>query len=263
MGEAVALLERGATDFTPQTLTWKLKQTALPHSLFLHSPPLLLTIPPTKTTTRTHHRRSRRQPPAMSPFQDSHQPTHAGQPAGAFNFAPDDGPIASTFDGEGQAFDSTLSNAWMDQPGLWDTEFSLQSAFDLTLNQQAMLPSCHAEGDLFDFSMNNWTDEVLEFGTGSASQNALGPALNGTTPPFDAERSPFGSNPWMNQPIGTSDAEVASQSALSPLGQAAIASDGAPFHPQDASFDCFNPADWTNNNAVMPDALGGFADPVR
>jgi hypothetical protein len=135
----------------------------------------------------------------MSPFQDSHQPTHAGQPAGAFSFAPDEEPIASSFDGEGPPFDSTFSDAWMDPPGFWDPEFALQSAFDLTLNDQAMLPPFYAEVDRFDYSLDNWT---AEFGTGAASQSALGPAFNGMMPPFDAEWSPFGSNPWTDQPLG-------------------------------------------------------------
>jgi hypothetical protein len=194
----------------------------------------------------------------MSPFQDSHQPTHAGQPAGAFSFAPDEEPIASSFDGEGPPFDSTFSDAWMDPPGFWDPEFALQSAFDLTLNDQAMLPPFYAEVDRFDYSLDNWT---AEFGTGAASQSALGPAFNGMMPPFDAEWSPFGSNPWTDQPLGPLDAEVASTSALFSLGQAPIASDGAQSYPQDASFDRFYPADWTDHG--MPDALGGFADPVR
>jgi hypothetical protein len=142
----------------------------------------------------------------------------------------------------------------MDPPGVWGPEFAFQSAFEPTLNGQAIMPPFHAEGDLPDYSLNNWTSE---FGTGAASQSALGPALNGMMPPCDAEWSPFGSNPWTDQPLG----EVASTSALFALGQAPIASDGGPSYAQDASFDCFYPADWTNHG--MPDALGGFADPVR
>jgi hypothetical protein len=188
----------------------------------------------------------------MSPFQESHQPAHAGQPAGALNFAPDEEPVASAFDREGQDFDSTLSDAWMDPLGVWDADFAFQSAFEPALNDQAMLPPFYAEGDLLDYSLNNWTTENLEFGRGAASQSALGPALNGTMPPFDA----FGSNPWMDPPIGLSDAEDASTSALFSLGQAPIASDGGPSYLQDASFDCFYPAD-------EEAGIGGFADPVR
>jgi hypothetical protein len=200
----------------------------------------------------------------MSPFQDSHQPTHAGQPAGAFNFALDEEPIASSFDGEGPPFDPTFLDPWMDQPtGFWDPDFALQSAFDFPLNDQAAMPPFHAEGDLLDYSLNNWTDETLEFGTGFASQNALDPALNETMPPSNAEWSPFGSNPWMDQPIGLFGAEVTSQSALFSPDQAPILSDGAQSYLQDAIFDGLDPADWTNDNACMQNALGSFADPVR
>jgi hypothetical protein len=177
----------------------------------------------------------------MSPFQESHQPTHAGQPAGA----PDEEPIASAFDGEGQPFNSTSFDAFMDP-----LEFAFQSAFEPTLNGQAMI---------FNYPQNNRTGETLEFGTGFASQNAFGPTLNETMPPFDADWS----DPWMDQPIGFPDAEVASQSALFSLGQAPIASDGTQSYPQDAFFDGLDQADWINDDAGMPDALGGFADPVR
>jgi hypothetical protein len=195
----------------------------------------------------------------MSPFQESHQPTHAGQPADAPNSAPDEDPLAASIDGEGPPFNSTISDAWMDPPGFWDPQFALQSAFDFTMNDQEMIPPFDAGATLLDWTPNKWTDETFGFDTGFASQSALGPTLNEMMPPVDA----FGSNPWMDQPIGLSHAEVASQSALFSPGQAPIASDGTRSSAQDASFDGLDQADWINDDAGMPDALGGFADPIR
>lgn len=195
----------------------------------------------------------------MPPFQDSQQPTHAGQPAGASSSAPDEGPVAVPFDGEvGPPFDLTFLDHWDSQP-------ASQSVLDPGLLEQAIMPHFDAGGALSNWTPNNWTDETFEFSTVSASQSALGPAPNEQMmiPPFDTEWSPFGSNPWMDQPIGLPNAEVASTSALLALGQAPIASDGAASHLQDASFDYFDPAGWTNDDVGMPDASGRFDDPIR
>ena len=191
----------------------------------------------------------------MSPFQNSHQPTHAGQPAGAFNSAPDEEPIASSFDGEGPPFDPAfLDMPRMEPPGLWNFEFASQSSLDFGLNGQVMLPPLNSKGPRFDYPLNSWTDETFGFGTGLASQGTLnGPAM---VPPFDP-------NSWMDQPVGLLGSQVASQSALFPLGQAIAALDSAPFYLQDASFDRINAADWINDDAGMPDALDRSADPIR
>jgi hypothetical protein len=227
----------------------KLKQSSLPQVNFLHFLPLLspfclpgITPSPTplSITLLAAHA-------AMSPFQNSHQPTHAGQPAGAFNFAPDEEPIASSFDGAGPPFDVTVPDPWMD---FWDPESAFQSAFDPSLNDQTMLPPFHPGGELFDWTSTNWTLEPTGSGTGISSQSALGPALN-----EQATMLPFGLNPWVNQPLG----QVASTSALF-FGQAPTASDGAPFYPQDASFDLYQ-ADW--NDHARPNALSGFDSPIR
>lgn len=180
----------------------------------------------------------------MSPFQNSHQPTHAGQPAGAFNFAPDEEPIASSFDGAGPPFDVTVPDPWMD---FWDPESSFQSAFDPSLNDQAMLPPFHPGAELLDWTPNDWADETFGLGTAAPSQSGIGPTLNEQImlPPFD-------STLWVDQPLE----QVASTSALFP-GQAP----GAPSYLQDAPFDRFHASDWTNDDAGMPDALGGLADP--
>jgi hypothetical protein len=216
-----------------------------PHFLPLLSPFRLPEITPSPTplsiTLLAAHA-------AMSPSQNSHQPTHAGQPAGAFSFAPDEEPIASSFGGEAPPLDF----AFMDAPGFWNHEIASQNAVDPGLNESWMLPASNAEGGLFDYTWNYQTNEPLGFEAAFSTQSALGPALNGqmTLPPF-------GSTLWMNQPLG----QVASTSALFP-GQAPIASDGAQSHLQDASSD-FNQADWTNHVAGMLDASGPFADNVR
>lgn len=197
----------------------------------------------------------------MPPF---HQSTHAGQPAGAFSSAPEEEPIAAPFDGGvGPPFGFT--GTWMEPPGLWNYQIASQSTIDQGLIGQATMPPFDAGAEFLDWTSNYTIDETLGFGFGSASQDALSLALDAQVmvPPFNAAWSPFGSNPWMDQPMGLSDAEVASTSALLPLGQAPITLDGAPYSLQDASFDGFDPADWTNNDAGMPDALGGFADPIR
>jgi hypothetical protein len=197
----------------------------------------------------------------MPPFPNSHQSTHAGQPAGASSSAPEEEPIAAPFDGEvGPPFDFTGN--WMEPPGLWNYQIASQSTID---QGQATMPPFDAGGEFFDWTSNYTIDETLGFGFGSASHNALSLTLNEQVmvPPFNAEWSPFGSNPWMDRPIGLSDAEVASTSALLPLGQAPITLDGAPSYLQDASFDGFDPADWTNEDAGMLDAWGRFADPIR
>jgi hypothetical protein len=223
----------------------KLKQSLLPQVNFLHFLPLLspfrlpeITPSPTplSITLLAAHA-------AMSPFQNSHQPTHAGRPAGAFSSAPDEEPIASSFDGAGPPFDVTVPDPWMD---FWDPESAFQSAFDPSLNDQAMLPPFHPGGELFDWTPNNWADETLGLGTAAPSQSGLGPRLN--------EQATM--NPWVDQPPG----QVASTSALF-LGQASTASDGAPFYPQEASSHYLYPADW--NGYGMPDSLGGTADPIR
>lgn len=195
----------------------------------------------------------------MPPFPNSHQSTHAGQPAGAFNFAPDEEPIASCIDGEvGPPFDLTFLDHWIDQPtGLWDPDSVSQDAMNPGLIGQAIAPPFDAGRDLFDFHSNNWTDEVLGFSTESVSQSAPNPAPSEMTLPFDAGLSPFGFNPWMDQPIGLSDAEVVSQSALPAVDPASVTSGGAPSYLQDPSFD------WTNDDAGMPGAWGRFADPIR
>lgn len=191
---------------------------------------------------------------AMSPAQDSHQPTHAAQPAGALDFAPDEEPIAFSFDGEGPPLDSAFFDAWMEQPGFWDVDFASQSAFDPGLDGQAMMPSFDAGGELFDWTQNYWNDGTLGFGTGSASQSAPDFAFNEQA----MLPSPFDGNPWMDQPL-----EIASQGAQSAIGPAPIATDGAQSYLQDASVDGLYPADWTYHGAGMPDALGRLADPVR
>jgi hypothetical protein len=199
----------------------------------------------------------------MSPFQERHQPTHAAQPADALHFAPDDGPIAAPFDGEvGPPFDFT--GTWMEPPGLWNYQIASQGTIDQGLIGQATMPPFDAGGEFFDWTSNYTIDETLGFGFGSASQNALSLALDEQVmvPPFNAEWSPFGSNPWMDRPMGLSDVEVAS-SAVLPLGQAPVTLDGAPSHLQDASFHGFDPADWTDEDAGMPYALRGFTDHVR
>ena len=195
----------------------------------------------------------------MPPFPNSHQSTHAGQPAGAFNFAPDEEPIASSIDGEvGPPFDLTFLDHWIDQPtGLWDPNSVLQDAINPGLIGKAIAPPFDAGRDLFDFHSNNWNDEVLGFSTGFVSQSAPNPTPNEMTLPFDAGLSPFGFNPWMNQPIGLPDAEVASQSALPAVEPASVTSSGAPSYLQDTPFD------WTNEDTGMLDAWGRFADPVR
>jgi hypothetical protein len=186
-------------------------------------------------------------PPAMSPFQERHQPTHAAQPADAFSFAPEEEPIASSIDGEvGPPLDLTFLDHWIDQPtGLWDPESVSQDAINPGLIGQAIAPPFDAGRDLFDFHSNGWTDEVLGFSTGFVSQSAPNETL-----PFDAELSPFGFNPWMNQPIGLPDAEVASQSALPAVDPASVTSSGAPSYLQDTPFD------WTNEDAGMLDVAG-------
>jgi hypothetical protein len=188
----------------------------------------------------------------MSPFQNSHQPTHAGQPAGAFSFAPEEEPALLPFDGEALPSDF----ASMDAPGFWNHEIASQNAFDSGLNEPWMMPTCNAEGGFFDYTWNYQTDEPFGFGTGFASQSIAGPGLNGQMmlPPFDPTL-------LMDQPLGLREAEVASQGALA-VGQASIASDGAQSHLQDASFD-FHPTDWTNHGAGMSDALDPFVDSVR
>ena len=197
----------------------------------------------------------------MPPF---HQSTHAGQPAGAFSSAPEEEPIAAPFDGGvGPPFGFT--GTWMEPPGLWNYQIASQSTIDQGLIGQATMPPFDAGAEFLDWTSNYTIDETLGFGFGSASQDALSLALDAQVmvPPFNAAWSPFGSNPWMDQPMGLSDAEVASTSALLPLGQAAITLDGAPSYLQDASLDGPTPADWTNEYAGMPYALGGFTDPVR
>jgi hypothetical protein len=183
----------------------------------------------------------------MPPFQESHQPTHAGQPAGAFSSAPDEEPTLLPFEG-GPPFDFTS----MDAPGIWNHELGSQNAFDSGLNEPWMMPSFDAEESLFDYTGNYRTDETFGFVAAAPLQRALGPGLN-----EQMMLPPFNSTLWMDQPLG----QVASTSALFP-GQAPIAPDGAPSYPQDASFDCFHSADWTNEDAGMPDALGP-ADPIR
>jgi len=180
----------------------------------------------------------------MSPFQTNYQPTHAGQPAGAFSSAPDEEPIASTFDGEGPL--------WMEAPGVWNPEFASQNAFDSGLDEPWMMPTSNAEGDHFDYTWNYQTNEPLGFEAAFSTQSIAGLALNGQLP-----MPPFGSTLWMDQPLG----QVASTSALFP-GQAPIASDGAQSHLQDASFDPYQ-AGWTNHGAGLNAALDPFADNVR
>ena len=196
----------------------------------------------------------------MSPAQDSHQPTHAAQPAGALDFAPDEEPIASVFDGEGPPLDSAFFDAWMEQPGFPHVEFASQSAFDPGLDGQAMMPSFDAGGELFD-STQNWNDGTLRFGTGSASQSAPDFAFNEQA----MVPSPFDGNPWIDQPLELQGAEIASQGAQSAVGLAPIATDGAQSCLQDASLNGLFSADWTyhDHDAGMPDALGRLADPVR
>jgi hypothetical protein len=244
VSEAVALLEVGAQTREPQTLAGKLKQSALPQSIFLHFlhllPPFRLpeiTPRPTPLSITLLAAQA-----AMSPFQNSHQPTHAGQPAGALNFAPDEEPIASSFDGAGPPLDFTF----MEAPGFWNHEFASQNA---GLNDPWMMPSFNAEGPFFDNIWNYQVDENFGLGTAASSQSALGPGLD-----EQMMLPPFNSTLWMDQPLG----QVASTSALFP-GQAPIA---AQSHLQDASFDLYQ-ADWTNHGAGMPDALDPFADDVR
>jgi hypothetical protein len=189
----------------------------------------------------------------MSPFQNSHQPTHAAQPAGAFSSAPDEEPTLLPFDGEALPSDFAV----MDAPGFWNHEIASQNAFNSGLNFDAEVP-------LFDYTWNYRTDEIFGFDTGFSSQSALGPALDGqmSLPHFDAAWPPFDPTLLMDQPLGLRDAEVASQDAPFAVGQAPIASDGAQSHLQDASFD-FHPTDWTNHGAGMSDALDPFAESVR
>jgi hypothetical protein len=216
----------GATDLTTtDSHAGGLKQASLPHLAFYQE---------TNIADLAAHA-------AMSPFQNSHQPTHAGQPAGAFSFAPEEEPALLPFDGEVPPLDF----ASMGAPGFWNHEIASQNAFNSGLNFDAEVP-------LFDYTWNYRTDEIFGFDTGFSSQSALDPALDGQMmlPPFDPTL-------WMGQSFG----QVASTSALFP-GQAPIAPDGAPSYPQDASFDCFHSADWTNEDAGMPDALGP-ADPIR
>jgi hypothetical protein len=243
--------ECGATDLTTtDSLAGGLKQASLPHLAFYtlchfctphHLPNLPELYQETNIADLAAHA-------AMSPFQNSHQPTHAGQPAGAFSFAPEEEPALLPFDGEALPSDF----AFMDAPGFWDHEIASQNAFDSGLNEPWMMPTFSAEGGLFDYTWNYQTNEPLGFEGAFSTQSALGPALNGQMmlPPFDPTL-------WMGQSFG----QVASTSALFP-GQAPIAPDGAPSYPQDASFDCFHSADWTNEDAGMPDALGP-ADPIR
>ena len=129
-------------------------------------------------------------------------------------------------------------------------EIAAQSIPDFAPDGQAM-PSLNT-GPYFDYTLNPWTNETFRFGTGIAPQSALGPVLNDqvTMPPSDV-------NPWMDQPVGLFGPQVASQSALFPLGQALAAFDSAPSYLQDVSFD-INAADWTNHGAGMP-----YADPIR
>jgi hypothetical protein len=196
----------------------------------------------------------------MSPFQNSHQPTHAGQPAGAFSFAPEEEPALLPFDGEAPPLDF----ASMDAPGFWNHEIASQNAFDSGLNEPWMMPTCNAEGGFFDYTWNYQTNEPLGFEAAFSTQSALGPALDGqmTLPPFDAAWPPLDPIFSLDQPLGLLATEVASQGAPFAVGQAPIASDGAQAHLQDASFD-FHPTDWTNHGAGMPDALDPFADSVR
>lgn len=176
----------------------------------------------------------------MSPCDNSHQPTHAGQPAGASSSAPDEEPNIPPFDAEGLPFDLTFLDTWMDPPtGVWDSVFASHGLFDPGLNEQVAIPSLDAEGSCFDYNSNPWTDGTFDFGTGVASQGALSSALDeqATMPPFDP-------NPWMDQPPALLDFQIASQGALFSLGQAPTASSGVESHLQDTSFDCFNPAHW-------------------
>ena len=184
----------------------------------------------------------------MSPFQDNYQPTHAGQPAGAFSFAPEEEPALLPFDGEALPSDF----ASMDAPGFWNHEIASQNPFDSGLNEPRMMPSFNAGGGFFDYTSNYQTNETLGFDVAASSQSIAGPALNGQLP-----MPPFSSTLWMGQPLG----QVASTSALFP-GQAPIAPDGAQSYLHDASFDLFQ-ADRTNHGAGMLDALGPFADNVR
>jgi hypothetical protein len=190
---------------------------------------------------------------AMSPFQDNYQPTHAGQPAGAFSFAPEEEPALLPFDGEALPSDF----ASMDAPGFWNHEVASQNAFNSGLNFDAEIP-------LFDYTWNYQTNEPLGFEAAFSTQSALGPALDGqmTLPPFDAAWPPLDPIFSLDQPLGLLAAEVASQGAPFAVGQAPIASHGAQSHLQDASFD-FHPTDWTNHGAGMSDALDPFADSVR
>lgn len=190
----------------------------------------------------------------MSPFQERHQPTHAGQPAGALDFALDEEPIASVFDGEGPPFDSAFFDAWMEAPGIWNHEIAPQGAID---PGQAIILPFNAEEEPFDHVSNYWTDDTLEFSAGFSSQRTFGQALN-----QQVTMPPFHSTLWMDQPLGLLDTEIASQSALFNNGQAPIAQNGAQSHLQDASFDCFHPLGWTGDDTGMPDALGALADPI-
>jgi hypothetical protein len=183
----------------------------------------------------------------MPPFQESHQPTHAGQPAGAFSSAPDEEPTLLPFEG-GPPFDFTS----MDAPGIWNHELGSHNALDSGLNEPWMMPSFDAEESLFDYTGNYRTDETFGFVAAAPLQRALGPGLN-----EQMMLPPFNSTLWMDQPLG----QVASTSALFP-GQAPIAPDAAQSHLQDASFDLYQ-ADWTNHGAGMPDALDPFSDDVR
>jgi hypothetical protein len=231
---------------------WVLKQASLPHLAFY-------TL--CHFCTPFHHQNHQNftkkpispisplTPPAaaMSPFQNSHQPTHAGQPAGAFSFAPEEEPALLPFDGEAPPLDF----ASMDAPGVWNYAIASQNAFDSGLNEPWMMPTFSAEGGLFDYTWNYQTNEPLGFDVAASSQSISGPALYGQLP-----MPPFDSTLWMDQPHG----QVASTSALFP-GRAPIASDGAQSHLQNASFDLYQ-GHWTNHGARMPDALGGFADPI-
>ena len=255
LNDAVALWDAWARTRGPQTLAGTLKQNSLPQVIFLH---FLQLLPPFRLPEITP-----RPAPlsitllaaqaAMPPFQNSHQPTHAGQPAGALNFAPDEEQIASSFDGAGLPLDFTF----MEAPGFWNNEFASQNAFDSGLNEPWMMPNSNAEGGLSDYTSNYRTDETLDFNTGLASQSVPGPALNGQMmlPLFDPTLC-------MGQPLGLLDAGAASQGALFAVGQAPIAFDGAQSHLQDASFDLYQ-ADWTNRGAGMTAALNPFADDVR
>jgi hypothetical protein len=186
----------------------------------------------------------------MPPFQKSHQPTHAGQPAGAFSSAPEEEPTLLPFEG-GPPFDFTS----MEAPGVWNYGIASQNIFDSGLNEPWMMPSFNTERAIFDWTSNHYTNETFGFDATASSQSALA-ALDGQMMlPF------FDPTLVMDQPLGLWDAEAASQSALA-VSQAPIAAGGAPSYLQDASFD-LNQAYWTNHGAGMTDTLDPFADNVR